>query len=456
MRKKRILLVDDVPEFLRETARVLRPHFEVRICSSPLRAVRMLKDEGHDLVVTTLVMKELDGLEVIKRIRGRGMTVPILMVTGFGTETTSLEALRLGADDYLNKPVEAPELIARVHKLVSANLPGEPLGKPVPAGTLVTRSAVLLETIRLARKVAATDSRILIQGETGTGKELFATLIHQQSRRRDQPFVVINCAAIPAELLESEFFGHEKGAFTGAAARRRGRFEEADTGTLFLDEIGELSFALQSKLLRTLQTGEFRRVGGERTLHTSARIIAATNRDLHREVRAGRFRADLFFRLNVVPLSVPPLRERPEDIPVLIAHFAARHSGGDRKAITFSAPALQRLRTYDWPGNVRELEHLIERFSVLFPGETLGPDQLSLPERDRMGGGEAASNGSRSYARALKDFQRNYFSGLLTSHHGNLARAAREAGLDRSQFFRKIVALGLHQPRALGKSVNKR
>jgi len=456
MKKKRILLVDDVPDFLRETARVLRPHFDVALCSSPLRAVRLLKEGRQDLLVTTLVMKELDGLEVIKRIRGRGLTLPIVMVTGFGTETTSIEALRLGADDYLNKPVEPEELIARIRKLLPDKSSREFEEKPAAFGTLVTRSPVLLETIRLARKAAATESRILIQGETGTGKELFAALIHRRSKRRDRPFVVVNCAAIPGELLESEFFGHEKGAFTGAGARRLGRFEEADAGTLFLDEIGELSFALQSKLLRTLQTGEFSRVGGGRTLHSSARVIAATNRDLHQEVRAGRFRADLFYRLNVVPLTVPPLRERPEDIAVLIAHFSEQHRGEGHGAIAFLPSALQRLRTYDWPGNVRELEHLIERFSVLFPGETIGPDRLSLPVRESAEAGRPASDRTRTFARALEEFQKTYFSGLLAVHHGNLARAAREAGLDRSQFFRKIVALGLHQPRVETGMVHKR
>lgn len=435
-----VLIVDDVPDFLKETSAVLRPHFGVTVCSSPLRGLRLIKQGGIDLLITTLVMRELDGLEVIRRVRGSGNALPIIMVTGFGNENTAIEATRVGATDYLTKPVEPEELIARVRRALTYADVQEEVDEPL----VLSQDKTMLEVIEVCRRVARSPSRVLILGETGTGKELFARMLHARSQRVREPFVDVNCAAIPPNLLESELFGHERGAFTGATERRVGRFEEAGEGTLFLDEIGELGITMQSKLLRVLQTGDFSRVGGSRNLRSQARVIAATNRDLNQEVLAGRFRADLYYRLNVVTLEVPPLRQRFGDIPILVRHFGRKFVQPGHEPIAFAHEAMQRLCAYGWPGNVRELEHLIERLSVLV---TRGEVHLSDLPAHFQGITEAApvapASTNRPYHEALREFQHTYFQNLIAAANGNLAAAARQAGMDRSQFFRKVQSLRL-------------
>lgn len=444
-RSLRILVTDDVPEFLREMAGILRPHFSVSVCSSPLRAVRLVRQGECDLLITTLIMRELDGFEVIRRVRGHGVSIPIIMVTGRGDEHTAIEATRLGASDYLSKPVQPEELIARLRRVFAAADAGKERAGP-GASEIVTQDAKMFRILELCSKVANSDSRVLILGETGTGKELFAKTLHNQSRRNKEPFVEINCAAIPANLLESELFGHEKGAFTGATERRLGRFEEARKGTIFLDEIGELGIALQSKLLRVLQTGDYNRVGGARTLKSEARVIAATNRDLHEEVLAGRFRADLYYRLNVVTVEVPPLRERFEDIPLLVKHFNWKFTSAEARPLSFSAAAMRRLTGYRWPGNVRELEHLIERLSVLSSGRNVEPEDLPAHFQDANPPASPEISVASSYRDALRQFELNYFQALINAARGNLAAAARMAEMDRAQFFRKARSLRI--PRA--------
>ena len=352
-----ILVVDDTSEFLRETSAALRPHFKVTTCSSPLRALRLAGKGRADLVITTLVMHELDGFEVIRRLRGAGSTLPVIMITGRGNENSSVEAMRLGADDYLNRPVLAEELVARVRRALDArkekqHAPSRP-GVPV----VITHDPQMRRMLDLCERAARSDSRVLILGETGTGKELIAKTIHALSPRRNAGLVEVNCAAIPVNLLESELFGHEKGAFTGATERRIGRFEEAADGTLFLDEIGELSHTLQSKLLRVLQSGEFSRVGSSKVLRSGARVIAATNRDLEQESLAGRFRQDLFYRLNVITLSVPTLRDRPGDIPPLVEHFSHKFSTKEEAPLVFSPPVL-RFRNSHRSEHRRQLHHM--------------------------------------------------------------------------------------------------
>lgn len=438
-----ILVVDDNKEFLSETSAILRPHFHVTVCSSPLRAVRLVRRGGIDLVLTTLVMRELDGFEVIRRIRGAGLRLPIIMITGRGDENSAIEATRLGANDYLDKPVAPPELVARIRR---ALVPPPASAVSDAAPSIVTADPAMRRVLELAGRVAAYDSRVLITGETGTGKELVAKTIHASSPRRAAPFVEVNCAAIPASLIESELFGHERGAFTGATERRTGRFEEAGEGTIFLDEIGELGRGLQAKLLHVLQTGEFSRVGGSRVLRSGARVLAATNRDLFRDVSAGRFRADLFYRLNVVTLEIPPLRERAGDITMLVEFFAARLAARGRPPLRFAAEALDCLRRHPWPGNVRELEHLVERLAVMLGGGEVRPQDLPGHFRESVAAGSASTvTGSLPYRDALSAFERAYFQDLLAASGPNLAAAARRAGMDRSHFFRKIQALGLHQ-----------
>lgn len=431
-RRPKLLLIDDIPEFLQEMEGLLSRAYRVTTAVSPIAGAELAGKGGFDLIITTLVMAELDGFEVIRRIRGQGITAPLIMITRHGTAQTAIEAIRLGATDYLTKPVEPEELLARVRRAIAE--------ETAENAAFQTRSPVMLELLRLVRRVAASDARVLITGETGTGKELIARMLHQQSPRSDAPFVPVNCAAIPSELIESELFGHEQGAFTGAHKRRIGRFEEAGGGTLFLDEIGELGIAMQSKLLRAIQEGEFQRVGGSKLIRPGARIIAATNRDLRTEVREGRFREDLYFRLNVVELRIPPLRERREDIRFLGGRFIRRFAASPKAAIALSEEAWRVMEAYDWPGNARELLHQMERLSVLYAGQQIAPGHLSsLCASSLPPPGE-------TYAEALLDFQRRYFRESLAASRGNLAQAARLAGMDKSQYHRMIVRLGLYVP----------
>jgi DNA-binding NtrC family response regulator len=439
-----ILIIDDTSEFLRETSAALRPHFKVITCSSPLRALRIAGKGRANLVITTLVMRELDGFEVIKRLRGAGISLPVIMITGFGNQNSAVEAMRLGADDYLNRPVLAEELVARVTHALEARRAQETYVSRPGVPVVVTHDSKMQQVLVMCERAARSDSRVLILGETGTGKELIAKTIHALSPRSTGALIELNCAAIPANLLESELFGHEKGAYTGATERRIGRFEEAAGGTLFLDEIGELSHVLQSKLLRVLQSGEFSRVGSSKVLHSDARVIAATNRDLEQESLAGRFRQDLYFRLNVITLSVPPLRERRCDIQPLVEFFRRKFQTNDAPALMFPAEIIRLLSNYYWPGNVRELEHLVERLAVLSNGDPIGITDLPA-HFQQLPTTSPPSIQTTDYHEALREFDLAYFGSLVKSTHHNFAAAARIAGMDRSQFFRKIKNLGLHQ-----------
>ncbi len=443
---KHILVLDDVPEFCHELRAHLKDHCgQVTVCTSPVRALRRLKAEQPDLFITTLMMRELGGFDVVRRARGQGSTLPIVMITGYGNEQTPIEAMRLGCSDYLEKPVAPAELRARLGKILSVQQ-RPAAGPAAPATPLLSEDPAMKSVLETVAAVAPSDSRVLILGETGTGKQLVAQAVHDTSPRRAAPFVEVNCAAIPENLLESELFGHERGAFTGATERRTGRFEEADDGTLFLDEIGEMSFSVQSKLLRVLQDGRFSRVGGSAVLRSRARVIAATNRDLQQEVEAGRFRADLFYRLHVITLTLPPLRRRPGDVPLLAGHFLRRFRGSRTPALSLTPEALRRLHHYAWPGNVRELEHLMERFAVLHPGPLI--DVADLPERIvRETAGLPADNPDvllqGDYAAARAAFELAYLRSTLKAARGNMAAAARLAGLDRSHYFRLVRRQGL-------------
>ena len=439
---KHILVVDDIPSFCQEVRGYLKDHCrQVTICTSPLRALRRLKTEEPDLFITTLMMRELGGFEVIRRARGQGSTLPIVMITGYGNEKTPIEAMRLGCSDYIEKPIKAEELRARLEKILSAQQQPTIASEAAQATLMISEDPAMRAVFETIGAVAKSDSRVLILGETGTGKQLVAQAIHEKSPRRAKAFVEVNCAAIPENLLESELFGHERGAFTGATERRTGRFEEAHEGTLFLDEIGEMSFTVQSKLLRVLQSGRFNRVGGSATLQSNARVIAATNRDLQKEVEAGRFRADLFYRLHVITLTLPPLRRRSGDVPLLAQHFLRGFRGSRDVPRSIAEDALRRMQHYSWPGNIRELEHLMERFAVLHDRPSIElPD---LPEKIVREAGEASRSGPESllqgdYATARAAFEKAYVRETLKASRGNMAEAARRAGLDRSHYFRLV------------------
>jgi DNA-binding NtrC family response regulator len=437
-----VLVIDDTPALISEIRAMLKGEFSVTSARSPIRGIRRAIDEGIDLVVTTLKMREMGGLDVIRRLRSRGYQGGIVMVTAFGDASTAQEATRLGATDYITRPLVAEELVSRLSRVLKSI--------PVPKlasidHDICTQDSEMIALLELANIAADTDSRILILGETGTGKELLAKAIHRYSRRASEPFVAINCAAIQESLLESELFGHEKGAFTGALNQRIGRFEQAGTGTLFLDEIGEISFALQAKLLRVLQDGEFYRVGGNRKLNSRARIVAATNQNLRQRVDNGEFRADLFYRLNVVSLKLPPLRNRPIDIPLLVDFFFKRFKRDSDTPKRFADDALILLRRYDWPGNIRELEHLVERSSILVRKQVVEVDDLPSHIRQEASQSkdyiELRTEQSLRFADAKTHFERAYFLNALEQADGNYARAARIADMDRTAFYRKAKKL---------------
>ena len=438
-----VFIVDDIPTFLRETRSILNGHFKVATCRDPLRAVGRILQENPEVVLTTLVMKNLDGLELIRILRSRGYEGIIVMATRFGDASTAIEATRLGAADFIVRPYHGEELISRIRRTLERieDVANSPSPDDFEDGVCTT-DPEMLALLERARIAAEAESRVLILGETGTGKELIARAIHRRSPRSDQPFVVVNCAAIQENLLESELFGHERGSFTGANERRIGRFEQAGEGTLFLDEIGEMPLPIQAKLLRTLQGGDFSRVGGNQTLHSRARIVAATNQDLRERVDRGLFRTDLYFRLNVIALTLPPLRKRPGDIRHLADFFFRRFQKPGTPPQRFSENALRILCSYAWPGNVREVEHLIERLSILckkplieesdLPAHLREANMASLPS-----GASGEGKDLPPFVDAKRQFETEYFSNVMAVANGNYSEAARIAGVERTAFFRK-------------------
>jgi len=373
----RVLVVDDDPGMREGMAMSLkRAGFVTEQARSGEDALRLTRPGAFDAVVTDLRMTGMDGLQLTARLKALETSLPVLLVTAFGSLDTAREAMRLGAFDYLSKPFSPDELVQAVRKAISSDgrLKAE---EPGEAPVILTQDPALAETLALARRAADSRATILIQAESGTGKELLAKLIHAASPRRKGPFVAINCAAIPENLLESELFGFEKGAFTGATSAKQGRFEQADGGTLVLDEIGELPVALQGKLLRAIQERTIDRLGGNRPIAVDVRIIALTNRELVTEVKEGRFREDLYYRLNVIPLRLPPLRERIADLELLALHFAERYARDNDRATPKLAPSFQAALTrHPWPGNIRELENAIQRCVVLNPDNQLTEKDL--------------------------------------------------------------------------------
>ncbi|HTS80081.1 MAG TPA: sigma-54 dependent transcriptional regulator [Myxococcaceae bacterium] len=375
----KVLVIDDEANLRKVLAALLRRDgYDVTIAEDGEMGLAEFQKNGADAVITDLVMPKVGGMEVLRAINSADPEVPVIIITAHGTVDSAVEAIKLGAFDYVTKPFDQSELsnvlakAIRTHESARRNARGE-RGRHALVGT----SPAMQEVMRIIDKVADTPSTVLITGESGTGKELIATALHEGSSRHDKPFIRINCAAIPRELIESELFGYERGAFTGAVTSKPGRFELADGGTLFLDEIGEIPVEMQVKLLRALQESEFERVGGIKTTHVDVRLIAATNRDLNAEIEAGRFRKDLYYRLAVVPISLPPLRERPSDIPTLVQHFIDKYNRRLNKRIEgMTDEAMSLLQAYAWPGNIRELENLIERTLLFADGPQIGAGDL--------------------------------------------------------------------------------
>ena len=444
-----ILIVDDDSPHRSMLRTVLRGWgYAVEEAEDGAAAVEQVKARAFDAVLTDVRMARLDGIAALREIREWNPSIPVLIMTAWSSVQNAVDALRLGAYDYLTKPLELDELKLALERALDhtrlARESQEPGRAQSEASSLLLgRSEAMRELVEMVETVAPTEATVLVSGESGTGKELVARAIQAASTRRDKPFVTINCAALAENLLESELFGHEKGAFTGADRRREGRFVQAHGGTLFLDEIGEMPLSLQAKLLRVLQQGEVQRVGCDETIKVDVRVIAATNRVLADEVAAGRFREDLFYRLNVIGLEVPPLRARREDIPLLASTFLERHAAANRKTIKgFTPQAMDAMLRYGWPGNVRELENAVERAVILSGGEYVAERALPLavqnapvPDAD----GEELALGSMS----LEDVERQAIEATLRATEDNKSEAARRLGITRATLHSKLKKYGL-------------
>ena len=441
-----VLVVDDNEEHAQVASRILsRDGYAVRTANSAGDALEMLSVDAVDVVLTDVDMPSMNGLELLSEIKGRWRGQPVVMMSGLGSIDMALEAVKRGASDFVQKPLDFERLRGAVTQALSVPesvLPSVPDGTAEEVvGTMVGETPPMLALKKMIRRVGPSQCRVLIQGENGTGKELVANALHLCSGRRERPFVKVNCGALPGNLLESELFGHEKGAFTGATARRRGRFELAHTGTLLLDEVGELPLEAQVRLLRVIQEGEFERVGGSQTIKVDVRLIAATNKNLEDMVAAGTFREDLLYRLNVVTLTAPSLRERRGDIPALVEHLIQRFDSDDR--IEISPEAMQLLSEGAFPGNVRELQNIVERLAILFPGETIERshivDLASPSNRPQDGRRQipAIYQPGVSYRDRLHQLERMLITEALEEHGNSKSSAAQSLGTDKSFFYRK-------------------
>lgn len=457
-----ILVVDDEELLLRSCARILEHEgYVVHTASRGQEALELARRHRPDIVLTDLVLPDLGGMDLLREIKAMDERTLVIMITGFATVDSSIEAIQAGAYDYIPKPFTATQLqilVGRAANQIRLARDNErlrdELGARYSLENVIGTSEPMQRLFSIVHRVAPTDASVFIRGESGTGKELIARAIHQKSGRSGAEFVAINCAAFPENLLESELFGHEKGAFTGAGIQKRGLMEVASGGTFFLDEVCEMDLDLQAKLLRALQERSIRRVGGETEIPVNIRVIAASNRDPLEAVAEGRLRQDLYFRLNVVPIEVPPLRERREDIPLLVESFlrryAEKYSRNAETPLRFSQDAIRALIRYSWPGNVRELQNVVERVvSLSLPGQVI--ELADLPEEIR-GGATTLPSGipvdvdrpfHEAKDAAIEVFERAYLEQLLVRHEGNISHAAREAGIDRKTIHRLLKKHGL-------------
>jgi two-component system nitrogen regulation response regulator NtrX len=455
MAGEHILIVDD-EKLIQSTLRgVLEDEgYRVTAAGTGEEALARLIDDAPDLVFLDIWMPGMDGLEALAEMKHRRPDTAVVMISGHATIETAVKATKLGAYDFIEKPLSLEKtLLVVARTLEHARLRQEhrQLRERVERGQEIVGKSAAIEDLRQQISIAApTTGRVLIHGDSGSGKELVARAIHARSTRAEGAFVEVNCAAVPEELIESELFGHERGAFTGAVARRRGKFELADGGTLFLDEIADMSLKTQAKVLRVLEEQAFERVGGKETLRVDVRVIAASNQNLQEQIVAGRFREDLFYRLNVIPIEVPSLRRRKEDIPALVEHFITLFSvENGRRPKTMSVEALAYFLSYDWPGNVRELRNMVERLVIMAPRDVIGPEDLPPPLRTReeAATGDDAAQRDRTLKEAREAFERAYILGELRAHEWNMTRTAEKLGIERSHLYRKLKAYGITPPK---------
>jgi two-component system nitrogen regulation response regulator NtrX len=454
--KSRILVIDDEAA-IRDSLKMILEYEGYEVLTAPTGedGIAQAEREAPDLVFLDVKMPGMDGLEVLQRLRHFVEVTPLVVISGHGTVSTAVEATKLGAFDFIEKPLERERVLVTVRNAIDSRrlrTENRSFKRDAEKRYQIVGESPLLARVREAiGKAAPTNATVLIWGESGVGKELVARAIHRESLRRDGPFVQVNCAAIPDELIESELFGHEKGSFTGASDRQIGKFEQADKGTIFLDEIGDMSLKTQAKVLRVLQEQVMEAVGGSTRIKVDARVLAATNKDLRAEIKAGQFREDLYFRLNVVPISVPPLRERPEDVALLADHFMAMLAKEyGRRAKRFDADALETLRHYPWPGNVRELRNVVERLMIMVPGERVAARDLLFLDQGgaQLPSAEAVTVPILPLHDARDDFERQYILRALAAQQGNISRTADVLGVERSNLYRKMRSFGIAPRRA--------
>jgi two-component system nitrogen regulation response regulator NtrX len=453
-----ILVVDDEPGIRQALSQMLEYEgYTVRTAKDGPSALESYAVEPPDLVLLDIKMASMDGLEVLDRLREQDPDVVVVMISGHGSVETAVEALKRGAFDFLEKPPDREVVLKRIsnalaeRELERENAALRKAQEAARGGAIVGRSGPLLDVLEKVARIAPTRAYVLITGGNGTGKELVAREIHRLSERAQGPFVEVNCAAIPHELIESELFGHEKGAFTGAHARRIGKFELADGGTLFLDEVGDMSLAAQAKVLRALQDGVIQRVGGTAPIEVDVRVLAATNKELESEIEAGNFREDLYYRLNVVPLHVPSLARRREDIPLLVEHFARVYcEENGMPPRRFDAAAIEALTERPWPGNIRELKNTIERLVILAPGEAISAADVEALSGPRLGAAGGTAGGTADLIERHSSFtdyrdaaERAFLARKLDEHDWNVSETARQLGMQRSHLYKKIEKHGL-------------
>jgi len=445
--KAHLLIVDDEANTLASLSRAFRlAGYEATVCDSAARALELVKSQSFDLILSDVVMPEKDGLSLLEDFKNLELPTPVVMISGQAHIEMAVRATRLGAVDFLEKPLSTEKLLLTVENVLSLRRLEEEnrqlrgrLGKH----EIVWQGEAMRRVVAQIDRVAASETRVAILGETGTGKELVARTLHERSPRHGGPFVTLNCAAVPAELIESELFGNEKGAFTGAGARHLGKFEQAQHGTLFLDEIGDMPLPMQAKLLRVLEEGEIERVGGDRPIPVDVRVIVATHRNLAELAAQGKFRQDLYHRVYVFPLVLPPLRERQEDIPMLVEHFARQVAAQNGwKPIAFAPEAIEELKRYAWPGNVRELRNVVERLLLLATGDLVDAAtvRLALPQT-AVAAGLPADFGTLSSR--VDAFERQTILVALQHHQNHITKTAHALGLERSYFYKKCQQLGI-------------
>jgi two-component system, NtrC family, nitrogen regulation response regulator NtrX len=448
VQKAHLLIVDDEANTLASLSRAFRLEgHEAVVCDNANKALDLAKSQSFDLILSDVVMPGKNGLALLEELKAQGVATPVVMMSGQADIEMAVRATRLGALDFLEKPISTEKLLLTVEnalKLARLERENRDLSHRLGKHEIVWQGDTMRRVMAQVERVAASETRVCILGETGTGKELVARTLHQRSPRAGAPFITLNCAAVPAELIESELFGHEKGSFTGAAGRHLGKFEQAQHGTIFLDEIGDMPLTMQAKLLRVLEEDEVERIGGERAITVDVRVIVATHRDLEDQVRDGKFRQDLFHRIFVFPLRLPPLRERREDIPTLIKHFASQVSATNGwKPMHFTSDAIAALQEQPWPGNIRELRNTVERLMLLATSNAVTAETVSLALPITIVTSDSAPSNAGPLADRVRAFEKQTILAELKRNHYQVSNTARSLGLERSHLYKKAEQVGI-------------